>query len=87
MALDIQKITTELSYFGKVEFIEEDENAGRFILVMSGISTTTLNRLISVNNVLLRFVFQTYMNVVSYTYLKDDLKVQMSKFQSIESPN
>lgn len=81
MALDLQKITNELSYFGRVDFIEEDEANQRFVLVMSKINPAIFNGLSSINNVLLRYVSVTYSVVFNYTYIKDDLKVQLSKIQ------
>lgn len=81
MALDLQKITNELSYFGRVDFIEEDEANQRFVLVMSKINPAVFNGLSSINNVLLRYVSVTYSVVFNYTYIKDDLKVQLSKIQ------
>jgi hypothetical protein len=81
MALDLQKITNELSYFGRVDLIEEDETNQRFLLVMSKINPAVFNGLSSINNVLLRYVSVTYSVVFNYTYIKDDLKVQLSKIQ------
>lgn len=64
MALDLNLITNELSYFGNVELIEEHDN--KFILVMSDITISTIQRLNNINNVLNLRVVPIYFRTTNY---------------------